>query len=558
MKRKGSRRSAVWEWMACIALLMLVLSACDRAERTAQEPSTEQSAESTSMPSDSKGSFHSEGKLTYWAELNGNAAGIKTTFNQVPFFQEWQRRTGVQLTFIQPPANQAKEAINVLLASGELPDMMEYEWINYPGGPEKAINDGYILRLNEAIDRYAPNLKRYLQDHPDIDMQIRTAGGSYYAFPFIQGDDKLRTYQGPIIRKDWLDELGLDVPVTIDDWHTVLQAFKDKKGAQAPLTFLGVPNPLFGIEGGGFIGAFGIKKDFYQEDGKVKFGPVEPGYKDFLTLFRKWYEEGLIDRNFATVDSETQDTSMILSRSGTGIWNAGAGIGTWLPVMKSKDPSVELVPAPYPVLHQGERPKFGQLAPAIGSSGVAISAKSKHVEEAVKMLDYGYGTEGHLLFNFGIEGVSYVMKDGYPAYTDAILHNPDKLAPSQALAMYTRASYFGPFVQDVRYMEQYYSLPEQKEAVRVWSDTDAVLHTLPALPTTEKESTELSVIKQEVNQVVTEMSLKIIMGMEPVSAFDEYVKKIRLLDIQRAIDIQQQALDRYRASVSKSDVNSPR
>ncbi|MWV46094.1 extracellular solute-binding protein [Paenibacillus sp. HJL G12] len=544
--------------MACIALLMLVLSACDRAERTAQEPSTEQSAESTSMPSDSKGSFHSEGKLTYWAELNGNAAGIKTTFNQVPFFQEWQRRTGVQLTFIQPPANQAKEAINVLLASGELPDMMEYEWINYPGGPEKAINDGYILRLNEAIDRYAPNLKRYLQDHPDIDMQIRTAGGSYYAFPFIQGDDKLRTYQGPIIRKDWLDELGLDVPVTIDDWHTVLQAFKDKKGAQAPLTFLGVPNPLFGIEGGGFIGAFGIKKDFYQEDGKVKFGPVEPGYKDFLTLFRKWYEEGLIDRNFATVDSETQDTSMILSRSGTGIWNAGAGIGTWLPVMKSKDPSVELVPAPYPVLHQGERPKFGQLAPAIGSSGVAISAKSKHVEEAVKMLDYGYGTEGHLLFNFGIEGVSYVMKDGYPAYTDAILHNPDKLAPSQALAMYTRASYFGPFVQDVRYMEQYYSLPEQKEAVRVWSDTDAVLHTLPALPTTEKESTELSVIKQEVNQVVTEMSLKIIMGMEPVSAFDEYVKKIRLLDIQRAIDIQQQALDRYRASVSKSDVNSPR
>lgn len=54
------------------------------------------------------------------------------------------------------------------------------------GGPEKAINDGYILRLNEAIDQYAPNLKRYLKAHPDIDMQIRTAGGSYYAFPFIQ------------------------------------------------------------------------------------------------------------------------------------------------------------------------------------------------------------------------------------------------------------------------------------------------------------------------------------------------------------------------------------
>ncbi|UOK66201.1 extracellular solute-binding protein [Paenibacillus sp. OVF10] len=138
---------------------------------------------------------------------------------------------------MRPPANQAKEAINVLLTSGELPDMIEYEWSNYPGGPEKAIKDGYILRLNDVIDQYTPHLKQYLNEHPDIDMQIRTASGSYYAFPFIQGDDKLRTYQGPIIRKDWLDELGLDVPTTIDEWHTMLQAFKDKRELTPRLLF---------------------------------------------------------------------------------------------------------------------------------------------------------------------------------------------------------------------------------------------------------------------------------------------------------------------------------
>ncbi|GGA41240.1 extracellular solute-binding protein [Paenibacillus physcomitrellae] len=558
MKGNGSARRTLGRWIPLVVLLM-ILAACDRGRDTAQPTGPVQSTAAISHGQlGNQASPETDNKLTYWAELNGNVAGIKSTFNQVPFFQEWQRRTGVALTFIQPPANQAKEAINVLFASGDLPDMMEYEWINYPGGPEKAIHDGYILRLNDYIDKYAPNLKKYLQEHPDIDLQIRTAGGSYYAFPFIQGDVQLRTYQGPIIRKDWLDELGLEVPVTIDDWHTVLKAFKEKKGAEAPLTFLGVPNPLFGIESGGFIGAFGIKKGFYQENGKVKFGPIEPGYKDFLALFREWYAEGLLDPNFAAVDPETQDTNMILSRSGASIWNAGAGIGTWLPFMKNNDSSVELAPAPYPVLHRGERPKFGQLAPAVGSSSVAISAKSKHIEEAVKMLDYGYGEEGHLLFNFGIEGVSYEMKDGYPAYTDIILNNPEKLAPSQALAMYTRASYFGPFVQDIRYMEQYYTLPEQQEAIRLWSDTDAALHTLPALPITEKESTELSAIMKEVNKLVTEMSLKIIMGLEPVSAFDEYVNKIRLLDIQRAIDIEQLALNSYRTSVSESKPGSSR
>jgi putative aldouronate transport system substrate-binding protein len=489
-----------------------------------------------------------EHTLTYWAELNGNAASVKPSFKDVPFFQEWQKRTGVKLKFIQPPANQAKQALNIMLASGELPDMIEYEWASFPGGPEKAINDGYILKLNDLIDQYAPNLKRYLQVHPDIDKQIKTADGSYYVFPFIQGDVRLRTYQGPIIRKDWLDELGMSVPVTIDDWHDVLKAFKEKKGVKAPLTFLSTPSPLFGIENGAFVGAFGIKKGFYLKDGQVQFGPMEPSYKQFLSLFREWYKEGLIDRNIATVDTRTIDSSIVTGRSGASIWNAGSGIGTWLPFIKEKDPKAEFVAAPYPVLHEGDRPMFGQrVNPYMSSGGVAISAKSSNAVEAVRMLDYGYGDEGHLLFNFGIEGVSYTMEDGKPIYTDLILHNPDKLAPSQAIAMYSRASYFGPFVQDVAYMEQYYMLQEQKDAVDIWSNTDADKYMLPPVQKTERESAEFSAIMQDVTTLVDEMSLRIIIGIDPLDSFDDYVTQLKALNIDRAIAIQKAALDRYNA-----------
>ncbi len=557
MNRTGKRKGRLpmidrgWAVTLMLALLVVLLGACDPSEGLPRVNSAASAGKSQMLGAGEDNALDTPLTLTYWAELNGNAASIKSNFNEVPFFQEWQRRTGVDLNFIQPPANQGKEALSVLLASGELPDLIEYEWIHYPGGPEKAINDGYILRLNEIIDQYAPHLKEYLSKHPDIDLQVRTANGSYYAFPFIQGDKRLRTYQGPIIRKDWLDELGLEVPETIAEWHDVLIAFKEHKGAKAPLTFLGVPNPLFGIEGGGFVGAFGIKKDFYQEQGKVKFGAIEPEYKAFLALFRDWFKEGLIDPNLAAVDSETQDTSMILGRSGASIWNAGAGIGTWLPLMQAKDPSVELAPAPYPVLNKGDRPKFGQFAPAVGASGgVAISTSNPHVEEAARMLDYGYSPEGHLLFNFGMEGVSYEMKDGDPTYTDLILKNPNQWAPSQALAMYTRASYFGPFVQDVRYMEQYYTLREQQEATRLWSDTDAALHTLPSLPKTEEESTEFSMIMQDVNRIVDEMSLKIIYGIEPLDAFEGYVEQIHTMGIDRALQIQQRSLDRFNQGLS--------
>jgi putative aldouronate transport system substrate-binding protein len=402
------------------------------------------------------------------------------------------------------------------------------------------------LKLNDAIDKYAPNLKKYLKEHPEVDKQMKTDDGSYYVFPFVRGDDTLKTFQGPIIRKDWLDELGLPVPTTIDEWHDALKAFKDKKGVAAPLTFLGTPTTLFGLNGGGFIGAYGVIKNFYLSNGDVKYGPMEPGYKDFLTTFHKWYEEGLIDKNIATIDTKTMDSNMTSGRSGASIWNSGAGIGKWQPLIKEKDPKAQLVPAPYPVLHKGDKPMFGQKDFAYVSAGsVAISANSKNVEAAVRMLDYGYSDEGHMFFNFGIEGTSYKLDNGYPKYTDTVMKNPDHLAPAQALALYARGGYNGPFVQDKRYIEQYLTMPEQKDAIQIWSQTDADKYLLPPISPNPTESTELASIMNDVNTLVDEMSLKIILGTVQPDAFDGYVAKMKTLKIDRAIQIQKAALDRY-------------
>ena len=75
---------------------------------------------------------------------------------------------------------------------------------------------------------------------------IKTDDGHYYVFPFVRGDEALCHTIGPMLREDWLEELGLEVPTTIDEWHTVLTAFKEKKGASAPFTwgiYHGGPDP---------------------------------------------------------------------------------------------------------------------------------------------------------------------------------------------------------------------------------------------------------------------------------------------------------------------------
>ncbi|KQX45989.1 extracellular solute-binding protein [Paenibacillus sp. Root444D2] len=485
--------------------------------------------------------------LTYWGELPGNLTGVKAAHADVPFFQDWQKKTGVPLKFLAPPTNQGAQALNVMLASGDLPDMIEFDWQGaFPGGPEKAIKDGYILKLNDTIDKFAPNLKKFLKEHPDVDKQVKTDNGSYYSFPFIRGDDYLRVYQGPIIRKDWLDDLGLPVPQTIDEWYTTLKAFKEKKGATAAFSVVSVPRPFNELGNGAFAGAFGVTRDFYIDNGTIKFGPAEKGYKDFLATFHKWYEEGLIDKNFATADGKALDANMASGATGVTVQNAGGGIGKWQPLITAKDAKGVLIGAPYPVLKKGDIAMYGQKDPANSPGGmVAITASSKNIETAAKLLDYGYSEDGHNYFNFGTEGVSYKMENGYPKYTDLLMKNPDKLAPAQALSLYIRGNYNGPFVQDKRYIEQYLALQTQRDAVTTWQKTDVDKHKLPPITATPEESTELAKIMTDLNTLVDEMTLKIILGTEPVDSFDKYMEKFKSVKLSRALEIKKASLDRY-------------
>ena len=210
-------------------------------ESTASTATETASSASTAAESGNAGEFtypmaagHS---ITYWCNLNENIGSYYKDMGESPFGKGLMENTGVDITFLHPPTGGENEQFNLLVADGDLPDVMEYHWQNYPGGPEKAISDGVIVSLNDIIDQYCPNLKAYLDANPEIARQCRTDDGNYYAFPFIRGNEELRVTEGLFIRQDWLDELGLEIPTTIDEWHTVLTAFKEEKGATAPFCY---------------------------------------------------------------------------------------------------------------------------------------------------------------------------------------------------------------------------------------------------------------------------------------------------------------------------------
>ena len=486
-------------------------------------------------------------EITYWVTLSGHVSAHSQSLNDTPFAQALKDQTGINVKFSHPTIGQEKEAFNLMVASRDLPDIIENDWFNYTGGPEKAITEGTIISLNDVIDQVSPNMKKVFEENPEYKKANMTETGKVYVYPFVRGDDSLMTYMGPMVRKDLLDQAGLQPPETLEEWETMLTAFKDM-GVKAPLV-MRMDNTKLG-QMSQFLGAYGIRADFYVEDGKVKYGPIEEGFGDFIELMTKWYANGLIDREFTDTDSKRLTSLMVNGDGGSAFGSAGGDFGSWIPGLEAHIESAEFVPVKYPVLNKGDQPKFGQKDLPTGGYGGAITATSKNVELAARLLDYGYSEDGHMLYNFGIEGESYNMEGDTPVYTD-IITDVDKnggLSVGQAMGKYLRACYNGPFVQDKDYLNQFYPYPVQKEAIDKWADTETLEYAMPNAPLTQEENKEFTKAMQDIDVYRQEIMYKTITGVSSLDDFkNNYFKEMKDRGIDRAIELKQQAYDRYMA-----------
>jgi putative aldouronate transport system substrate-binding protein len=492
--------------------------------------------------------------VTYWTPLSGNVAATRKSYAELTCYKEMEKITGVKIDFQHVPDNpQAQEAFNLLIASGRYPDIIEWNWLNgYAGGPARAIKDGLLLRLNDFIDKgFLPGFGKVLAEHPEWRRMISTDEGDIYCFPFLRGNPGLQTFSGPYVRKDYLGKLGLSTPKTIADWTNMFKAMKGKdlngngKADEYPFTswLFGRGDESFGYSGA-FIGAFGITNGFYNDGGTVKFGPLEPAYKEFLALMADWWKAGYIHPDTFTMAQAAWDAQVINGNIASGVMLVGSGVGRITTLARPGNPKFEIVGVPYPSLQPGGKSAFGQMENAYpGGGSAAITTSCRDVSAALKALDYPYTEAGHMLFNFGKEGEQYDLVKGYPKWRDEII-KPTKLPLAQSIAQHARSNFSGPFVQDIRYLEQYFALPEQKAAYETWSKEDHS-RIMPPVTPTQTESRRFGRIMTEVTTRLRTALAKVVTGAQPVSSWDGFVAELKDLGIQEAVEIQQAALGRY-------------
>lgn len=235
---------------------------------------------------------------------------------------------------------------------------------------------------------------------------------------------------GPVIRTDWLEKLGLDMPETIDDFYNVVKAFAeaDLDGTDAG----GVDIRIGGAQNdGSTLGIFGyIQRAFNlnpgdfnfieNDDGTLSLWNTTEGAKEAAKFIRKLMNEGLLNYDFATMPQESDQgryaDDFAAGRLGIG-WTSNPGL--FMEKLKAANPDATMAYLP-PVTANSSVPK--NSGGGVGYWYVhAIPKTCENPARVMEVLEYGLTNEGRELTLFGIEGIHWtdrvINEDGSRVYT---------------------------------------------------------------------------------------------------------------------------------------------
>ena len=461
----------------------------------------------------------------------------------VAVFRLLAEKTNVHLSFNLTTVETANEKFQLLFAAEDLPDIITDAMAYYTGSIDDAVSEDAFLYEYSGDLGDMPNYSAVLDEYVEAKKTITSSDtGAMVAFPEIYKDGG--DVSGYMIRKDYLDATGLDVPKTYDELHELLTVIYNDTGAAMEL----------GANGGdGLLGAgFGINVNlddgdldsWYIDDGQVKMGILQDAFYDYLEMVTQWYAEKIIYADF--VNTDRGDLS--------GLFSGQFSITVKPPEIVEVANQVigtEMVAMPMPrqnaddVLHV-----CGAASSCLMDKDTwSINAKVEDPSLILQLIDYMYSDEGFYLMNYGEEGVSYTMENGEPVFTDMVVANPDGLDYAHAAYLYATSNRSRmPFLSDyARCFAEY--TPAQWDAVETYSNDCDHAGDYPngAIMNTQQRS-QYNTVAADICTYISENVLQFIYGQKAMSQWSGFVDTLYDMGIETAIEAKQAAYDAYLAS----------
>lgn len=487
--------------------------------------------------------------LTYWQTKPGGAVSsvAPNGYFDYPHFQRAAELTGVTLDFIQADFMVANEQFNLMVAAQDYPDIFGSFNSLYSDGDDNGIEEEIILALEDYTDLF-PNYQKYRTSTKFLETATTTAEGHISGFYELMSDF-IGPFFGMMGRGDWIEELGMGTPETYDELHDLLVAMKNKYGCTTPiyLDSAAVGNDNFLAAGYGIacMLATNAKESYWMvQDGVVKDGITGEGYKEYLTMLHNWYDEGLISKDFANAAGAMSPDGMGEITSGNcGVFFNGAPMMSMYSAM-SDDPNLRIVGLPDPVKEKGEKTHVDTTEYDFGVERMSISTKCEDPELAIQYCDFWFTDQGIQLANYGAEGISCEVVDGKPQFTDTVLNNPD-LAPGDAVSFYTGRNSTPSWSSNSKLLATFNQ--DEKDCFTIWSASRDNRDIYPYVAQlTIDETYEISKLAGDYESYALECRDKFITGdMNIETEYAAYEEAVRQMGLTRALEIKQDAYDRY-------------
>ncbi|MZQ80555.1 extracellular solute-binding protein [Paenibacillus sp. 5J-6] len=312
----------------------------------------------------------------------------------------------IKLQFVTVPRTEEVPKLNVLMSANEAPDII---FTYSDPAVQNWVKQGGLTELGDLINQHGPNLKKYLGDKL---LSYGNFDGKQFTIPAKR---IIIASSTPIMRKDWLDKLGMQPPKTTDEFYTVLKAFKEKDPGNT----------------GGKVIPYGIRynnnldplvRTFWKKMTEEEYYSLpdlmKPGNKDGYKYLNKLYNEGLISPDFALdKDGKKFQADLVNGLIGFAITNTNEPVyQSYYSTLQKNVPSATLLPVDPFTNYEGKHVK--QIYHPL-SAHLMVPKASKRAVEAVKFLNWM--SDYKVIFDLqnGTEGVTYKKgDDGIPVIMD--------------------------------------------------------------------------------------------------------------------------------------------
>ena len=138
---------------------------------------------------------------------------------------EFKKQTNVDVDLKIYPYETATERLNLDLNSGDYADVIGGWTLSDNAILTYGVNQGVFIPLEDYFEKYCPNISAIL-DLPGVREKMTAPDGHIYTIPYVCADTTVS--YSPYINTKWLENVGMSMPTTTDEFEAVLKAFKEQ------------------------------------------------------------------------------------------------------------------------------------------------------------------------------------------------------------------------------------------------------------------------------------------------------------------------------------------